>query len=200
MGDTRLFIDKYEKSGFIGRYLVNNFFNQLCRLIPVEIKDLIEIGCGAGYSTSKIKGCRQNLTIEASDIDEELISLAKQKNPSLKFTVESIYNLSLANQSHEAVISLEVLEHLERPRQALKELIRVSKKYIIISVPNEPLWRILNMTRGKYWINLGNTPGHINHWSEKSFKKLLGPELEIIKIIKPCPWLIVLAQKNDQAK
>ncbi len=41
------------------------------------------------------------------------------------------------------------------------------------SVPREPLWRGLNMARGAYWGALGNTPGHLNHWSQADVRRTL---------------------------
>jgi len=65
------------------------------------------------------------------------------------------------SQSYDLTIACEVLEHLEDPGQALTEIDRVTKQSVLISVPQEPMWRILNMARGKYWSDLGNTPGHV---------------------------------------
>ena len=45
--------------------------------------------------------------------------------------------------------------------------------YLLVCVPREPLWRGLNMARGAYLKDLGNTPGHLNHWSKRSFVALL---------------------------
>ncbi len=66
------------------------------------------------------------------------------------------------------VICSEVLE----PRRSgtsienIKELCN-ENGFILLSVPKEPIWRICNMARGKYWKDLGNTPGHIQHWTKK---------------------------------
>ena len=45
--------------------------------------------------------------------------------------------------------------------------------FILLSVPKEPIWRICNMARGKYWKDLGNTPGHIQHWTKKKFCRMV---------------------------
>jgi len=83
------------------------------------------------------------------------------------------------------------------PKQEyFNELFRVSKDYVVISVPNEPVWRISNMLRGSYIKNLGNTPGHINHYNSRSLKKLINPYSSDIKIYKPFPWLIAIAKKR----
>ena len=95
------------------------------------------------------------------------------------------------------VLCCEVLEHLEEPGKALKELIRVTKKYIIVSVPREPIWRCLNMDRGKYLKVLGNTPGHIQHWGSKKFVAFLQEyDIKVVKTAHPLPWTMVLLEKE----
>ena len=89
------------------------------------------------------------------------------------------------------------MEHLENPEKALSELARITKKYVIISTPNEPIWRILNCVRGKYIKDFGNTPGHINHWSSKSLKKMISKYFKIIEVKKPLPWTIVYGKNKN---
>ena len=98
----------------------------------------------------------QRIFIEKARLDYQFI----------QFYVDSIYNIDSNDNNYDLVIACEVLEHLEEPEIALSELFRISNKYVLISVPNEPFWRIANFARGKYLNRLGNTPGHINHWSK----------------------------------
>ena len=97
------------------------------------------------------------------------------------------------------VVCSEVLEHLEEPENALKKIneITADKGYILLSVPNEPIWRICNMARGKYLKQLGNTPGHIQHWSKRTFCKMLTKNnMRIIETKTPFPWTMVLIAKR----
>ncbi len=71
------------------------------------------------------------------------------------------------------VVTSEVLEHMEDPERALGQLLGVCGGYLLVTVPNEPIWRILNMARGKYWRRLGNTPGHVQHWNKRTLRKLI---------------------------
>ena len=41
-------------------------------------------------------------------------------------------------------------------------------------VPREPVWRVLNVARGRYVRWLGNPPGHIQHFSRAAFLALAG--------------------------
>jgi ubiquinone/menaquinone biosynthesis C-methylase UbiE len=90
------------------------------------------------------------------------------------------------------VLALEVLEHIDDPGAALAEIARVARRAAIISVPNEPLWRVLNMARGAYLCRFGNTPGHLQHWGASSFRRLVETELEIEDMRRPLPWLMAL--------
>jgi hypothetical protein len=63
---------------------------------------------------------------------------------------------------------------------------------VLVSVPREPLWRGLNIARGAYLKDLGNTPGHLSHWSKRSFARLLARHGEIVELRSPLPWTMAL--------
>jgi hypothetical protein len=65
---------------------------------------------------------------------------------------------------------------------------------LLVSVPREPLWRGLNMARGAYLRDLGNTPGHLNHWSRRGFVALLSRHGEVREVRSPFPWTMLLVR------
>ncbi len=137
-------------------------------------------------------------SISASEFVEELVAKAKEMNPDVAIFQESVYDLKYENDSVDLVFLLEVLEHLDYPEKALQEIKRVSKKYLILGVPREPLWCFLNMCRLKYLRDFGNTPGHLNHWSKKKIIKLVEKEYgKVIAVESPIPWTILLAIKEE---
>ena len=73
------------------------------------------------------------------------------------------------------------------PAAALAEIARVARRDIVVSVPREPIWRVANLARGKYVGALGNTPGHINHWSKASFAAFVGQHLAVRRDTQPVP-------------
>lgn len=132
--------------------------------------------------------------IDAFDISEKVIKEAQQKYPHIHFSAGNIYEIT-PKTKYDLILCCEVLEHLDTPEKALKELKKVSDGYIILSVPREPIWRCLNLLRGKYWRAFGNTPGHIQHWSSNSFKRFLKENgMEIIRITNPLPWTMILCR------
>ena len=192
------FSGKYENEGAVARYLVDNYFKAVSRLLKKAnlINSAHEIGVGEGHSTMRLKTMVNNLS--ASEYVENLVEIAKKNNPKLNIFQESVYELKNESNSVDLVLLLEVLEHLDYPEIALQEIKRISSKYLILGVPNEPLWRILNMCRLKYLKNFGNTPGHLNHWSKNRLVKLIEKEFgSVLAIELPIPWIIILAEKLD---
>lgn len=193
------YYDKYNSANPIVRWMMKHFFSDLEELLEKvgKVRTVLEAGCGEGEVTSYLEHkYGDECQIEAFDISERIVKEAKKKNKKIEFRTGDIYEIS-GGGGYELVVCCEVLEHLEYPEKALKELLRVSKNYIILSVPREPIWRILNMARGKYLKNAGNTPGHIQHWSSKKILELLKANgTEIIAVRKPLPWTMVLIKRK----
>lgn len=190
------FTGKYEKSGWIGRLLVDRFYDSVRRLLePVAQpgRSLLELGCGAGYSTQRLRAWMPaGVTYCASDISPTLVAKARQRNPWLDVKEQSVYTLAAEDKSIDVLVMMEVLEHLDDPKRALAELARVARKYVLISTPREPIWRVLNMARGKYWVDLGNTPGHVQHWSSMGLCRATAPWFDVAGMAQPLPWTILL--------
>jgi 2-polyprenyl-3-methyl-5-hydroxy-6-metoxy-1,4-benzoquinol methylase len=96
------------------------------------------------------------------------------------------------------VVCCEVLEHLDDPERALRALALLNTEYYVFSVPREPIWRVLNFMRGKYLGQLGNTPGHLQHWSATSFQKLISRYFDIDERRFPLPWTMLLCRGRER--
>jgi len=200
MDNTENFGDKYTKSSWIGRLLVDHFYGAVDKLVresASELSAVLEIGVGEGFSTQRIRQMVPlDAQFEASEFRADLVRLAQHRNPDIRVSQESIYALNRESSSFDLVFCLEVLEHLEDPRAGLTELARVCRKYCIVSVPREPIWRLLNMMRGKYIRGLGNTPGHLQHWSTSEFRGFVAFAFDVVEVRTPLPWTILLMRKK----
>lgn len=196
--------DKYNSSNPVSRILMENFLESIRKLIKGidsnKVYSICEVGVGEGELIKNIIKIYPKAKYSVTDLSTRKITEAKSnlKIKNISFSVQNAEKLSkFIDNEFDLVICCEVLEHVENYKKALKELKRISRKYILVSVPSEPIWRILNMARGKYWKAFGNTPGHINHWNIFSFEKLVrSDKLVILGKKYHFPWQMMLLRVN----
>ncbi|MBI2028478.1 MAG: methyltransferase domain-containing protein [Candidatus Levybacteria bacterium] len=191
---------KHTSKNPLQKYLIDNFYSSLVSLIkPLNPKTVLDAGCGEGFTMNNLIKNNIGENVEGIEFSEETITIGKKLFPDLKIKRGSIYSIPYPNNFFDLVVCTEVLEHLDSPQRALKEILRISTKDVVISVPNEPFFMLSNFLRGKNISRLGNDPGHINHWTIISFINLLKKHgLKIKKIKLPFPWIIILGEKNEK--
>lgn len=199
--DTTLFgnyYDKYRSKNPISRYLTNGFLKSWNELISIVLKQghpnaLLETGCGDGYLLDFTQQRLKPSTITVG-LEPGLLEISKTNDMLDTFHKinGSIHELPFSDQSFDVVSVPEVFEHLDDPERALKEVARVASRFIIASVPWEPIWRVMNMARGKYWRDWGNTPGHLQRFTRRGFISFMQQAVDIIDIRTPFPWTMVL--------
>lgn len=191
--------DKYGSRNPVVRYIMKEFHDSLFSLIALSgASEVHEVGCGEGNLSISL--AKRHMRVVASDFSEQVINIARDNankaNVKIEFKVASIHDLTPADSAN-LVLCSEVLEHLDDPRNAIRVLHRLADPFLIVSVPNEPMWRILNMARFSYISGLGNTPGHVQHWSRRSFLQFLSPYFDILDVRTPIPWIMVLCRSKD---
>ena len=208
------YYDKYHSANPIVKWMMKGFkvaIRELLDLVGKEFYQVCEAGCGEGEITSYIKELYPKAKMDAFDISEKVIVDASERIKDINFYIGNIYTMEvhkhgredekdvLNKEKYDLVVCSEVLEHLENPERALQNIkgLCTENGLILLSVPKEPIWRVCNMARGKYWKGLGNTPGHIQHWSKKEFcRMVVENDMQIISVKTPFPWTMVLAKKG----
>ena len=192
-------VDKSNLKNPISRRLVRGFDAAAqSALDGLSPQSLHEVGCGEGRLTRLIAE-RYGIEVLATDFSDGIVAENKagNANPKIRYEQASAYDLRNEEHSRDIVVCCEVLEHLEEPERGLRTLRDLQARAYVFSVPNEPIWRILNMMRGKYWSDWGNTPGHLNHWSNRSFARLLSETgFKVDRALNPFPWLMVVATRS----
>lgn len=193
---------KHKHRNPIQRLLLWNFFRHLVNLITSKkIDSILDVGSGEGFTLNRLKRRGIGKKLEGLEYSGDAITLGKQMYPAIKITKGSIYELPYKDNSFDLVLCTEVLEHLEKPQEGLKELIRVSKKYLVISVPNEPFFMFAQLVRGKNWSRFGNDIEHINHWTMFGFPKFVeqnaGSKVKILSRRFPFAWTMLLLERVD---
>ncbi len=187
---------KYTSKNPLQKYLINNFLEKLFFCIKdLPVKTVLDAGCGEGFILSEFKNRNIGNDLEGIDFSEEALAIGRKMFPYLELRKEDIYNLPYEDNSFDLVICTEVMEHLENPDKVVDEIMRVSKKYCLFSVPNEPFFMLSNFLRGKNLSRWGNDIEHIQHWSSCAFKTMVGGKLNVIAVRRPFPWTVVLSEK-----
>jgi SAM-dependent methyltransferase len=186
--------DKYASKNPIERKLMGGFFGCLDELLPATAPAaVLEVGVGEGEVSERVRARYPDARVVGIDLPDEDLS-GSWSERGLAGAFADITRLPFPDDSFDLVLAVEVLEHVPDPAGALAELNRVARGNLLLSVPREPIWRIANMARGKYIGALGNTPGHIQHWSRRSFASFVGQHFETTAVRAPFPWTMVGAR------
>jgi 2-polyprenyl-3-methyl-5-hydroxy-6-metoxy-1,4-benzoquinol methylase len=195
--------DKYGSSNPVVRRLMARFERDLEELFEMAApSSLLDVGCGEGVLVHQWAQRLGEARVVGIDLEEESIQAgwAERQAPNLEYRVMEaggagpVANLPFASDEFDLACAIEVLEHVPDPEHTVSEMARCAQRHLLVSVPREPLWRMLNMARGAYWPALGNTPGHLNHWSRRSFVKLLSRHGEVVELRSPFPWTMLLVR------
>jgi len=189
--------DKYGTSNPIARRLMAGFMGQLDELVErTGAREAHEVGCGEGELAIRLarRGIRMRGTDAFPQVLEEARNRADAAGVEIDFEAVPVEELDPARHAAELVLCCEVLEHLDDPERALDVLASLARPWVLASVPREPLWRALNLARFSYVGELGNTPGHLNHWSRSDFVRFLTRRFEVIEVRSPTPWTMVLCR------
>jgi 2-polyprenyl-3-methyl-5-hydroxy-6-metoxy-1,4-benzoquinol methylase len=189
--------DKYGSANLLVRRLMTGFERTLDELLTsAEPHSLLDVGCGEGVLVHQWAQRLGERRVVGIDLEEQSIQAgwSERQAPNLEYHVMRAENLPFAENEFDLATAIEVLEHVPDPEHTLAEMARCAERHLLVSVPREPLWRMLNMARGAYLPQLGNTPGHINHWSKRSFLKLLARYGEVAEARSPFPWTMMLVR------
>jgi len=195
--------DKYQSGNWIARKLVNNFMATIVATVrEAGSTEVHEIGCGEGHVLGLLAA--DSFTVRGCDISGESLAVARseaaRRGLNIPLAIKSVYDLDPARDASDTVICCEVLEHLTDPAAAMEKLVSVARKHLIVSVPNEPIWHLLNMARGKYLTALGNTPGHFQHWSKSQFRDFVGRYADVVSVKTPLPWTLIHCRPKRGAR
>lgn len=192
------YYDKYNTANPIARRLMQGFLSSFVELVAKVGKagEALEVGCGEGELSMRMS--RAGWRVRGCDIAEEAVEEARRRialaQLDIPVQVADIRDVGSLYDPVDLVVCCEVLEHLERPEEAFRTLLSLSRGHVLVSVPREPIWRVMNMARGSYWKDLGNTPGHVQHWSKAGFVAMLSRYADVVEVRSPLPWTLALCR------
>ena len=187
--------DKYGSTNPVVRRLMAGFEAALDELFEQAAPGtLLDVGCGEGVLTHRWAQRLGDGRVVGIDLEDPALQAEweRRRAPNLEYRVMAAETLPFADSEFDVATAIEVLEHVPDPEHTVAEMARCAERHLLVSVPREPLWRALNMARGAYWRDLGNTPGHLNHFSRRSFVGLLSRYGRVSAVRTPFPWTMLL--------
>lgn len=134
---------------------------------------VLDAGCGEGFVADHLKAALPHLRITGLDASADAVEYAREHHAhAASYHVGSVYALPFDDDAFDLVLCSEVLEHLDRPDEALAELRRVARRHVAVTVPLEPVFDAL--ARLNLRLGIGGDPGHVNFWTRQSFERFVG--------------------------
>jgi 2-polyprenyl-3-methyl-5-hydroxy-6-metoxy-1,4-benzoquinol methylase len=189
--------DKYGSQNLIVRRLMAGFQRCLDELVERAAPDsLLDVGCGEGLLVQRVAQRLPAARVVGVDLEERSIQAgwSRFEAPNLEYRAMDGRTLPFADDEFHTVSAIELLEHVPDPHAMLCEMSRCARRHLLVSVPREPLWRALNVARGAYLSQLGNTPGHLNHWSRRDFVRMMRGHGDVSQLRSPFPWTMLLVR------
>ena len=186
-------VDKYATPNPAARMLVGRWRAALREVLAEAAPEsVLDVGCGEGELTSEWAAELPSAGVLGVDV-ADVIRITPAPNLAFR-VIPPAPPLPFGDGAFDLVAAVESLEHMEDPEGALAEMARCGRRHLLVSVPREPLWRALNLARGAYVRRLGDTPGHLRHFSAEALRGLLRRHGTVVAERSPVPWTVALVR------
>lgn len=163
------------------QFLIARFFRKFYHLFSrVNVSSVLEVGCGEGFVLDYLIKRNPTLRLVGIDSNPSAIRMASQITARrITYACADGQHIPYPDGAFEMVIISEVLEHVQTdPTDILREAMRVSRRFLLITVPREPyFWAI---TACLLAFRAINDPEHINFWTKYQLQQWLRQHLAVL--------------------
>lgn len=131
-------------------------------ITDLDFKECVDVGCAQGFLIDKVSRIRSGRLL-GCDISDIVIKENQKRYPRITFFTYDLTRPNQKEKGYDLVICSEVIEHIEDWRCALTNLARMSRRYLLITVPSGRM-RYLDK----------NLLGHVHHFKCEELVEALG--------------------------
>ena len=196
---TERHLRKYSNRNPFHRLAMRRFFDRIAvELLALQPNTALEFGCGEGFF---LKEVRERGVVFGDyvglDLREGALATARSLHPHDRFERVDLFQWLAPVPGFDLVIASQVLEHLPQPGRALDRLVDLCSGQLLLTVPLEPWFRILNLLRGRDLRRLGNHPEHVNLWTFSRFREFVADHAEVVRAYRVFPFTVVVARPTS---
>ncbi|WP_406700923.1 class I SAM-dependent methyltransferase [Singulisphaera sp. Ch08] len=178
--------------------MLSRLYGTLYQLVTgLAPRRILDFGCGEAHFWGTLARFGPLPEVLGIDLRPDAIAAATMRYPAARFLCIDLFELPNPDPSFDLVIASEVLEHLRSPDRYLARLCELSTRWVLLTVPHEPFFRLCNFARGRDLRRFGNHPEHIQCWSKRSFGRFVSAHLEIVRLETSFPFVILLGRVRD---
>lgn len=171
---------KWEYGNGIYQRALTRYLDHLgALLLRTEARTVFDAGCGEGFVQRAMQERGYSGRWTGVDASPGAVAFAAERAAAHEWRVGDLRALPDATASYDAVLCSQVLEHIPEPEQIRDELARVTSRWLLISVPLEPLFRTTCAL--SIAIGVGQDPGHVNFWTPAAFRRFLAPVGQLVR-------------------
>lgn len=134
--------------------------------LPELGQNVIDIGCGYGNYSKELQ--RLGKTVKGVEYNSDYVKKAKENG--IDCEKGDAHKLKYKDAEFDSAVLFEVLEHIPDPEKAIEEALRVTKKNVVITVPNSTEYQNLK-DRGLTYYHM-ITDDHINFFTARDMQDI----------------------------
>ena len=162
----------------------------------LDLSHILDLDCGDGALLQWLSDSHPNAACVGVGLSERLIGEGRLAYPQLDLRVGPPQRLELLENSQDLVVASDLFQSLHDPQRVLREMYRVTRRYVLITVPREPHWRLTNLLKLKHLMEAGRSPRHVQRYRKRDFLNMVGGHFRLLSVRGPNPWITVLARKG----
>ncbi len=148
----------------------------IAHVLPRSFSNLIDVGCGEGYLLYALQKKWKDAQYFGFDLTQGRITATQKNVPSALLLRGDVLHLPFPDNAFDIVVCSELLEHMEAYQHVVDELLRITRKRLVITVPNElPLVKIMcPKCKTKHYYD-----GHVNYFTAEKLRMIFDKRKDV---------------------